>query len=147
MLHFKDGSRLKYAQEEYIASETFYQLSEVIDPAGHKLTLHYTDSKVTSITDADGNSTTLEYDLEFYPWVTKVTTPDGREAQLMYDLGGMLTNIVDAAGISSSLSYDGFGWVSALATPYGTTYFNCGFSVSGLDRWAQITELVLTTSS
>ena len=43
---------------------------------------------------------------------------------LRYNSTGRLTNIVDAASISSSFVYDGTtGWITNLVTPYGTTVF------------------------
>src|SRR5678815_5429036 len=119
IVHLPDGSLLKYLEQ--FNSSTTFQLSEQIDPDGNKLTFHYTDNMLTSITDADGNQTTLYYDDGTSPWyVTRVGTPDGREVQFSHDLDyGGLTNIVDAAGISSSIAYDGNGWPTNLTTPYG----------------------------
>src|SRR5438046_2086830 len=56
--------------------------------------------------------------------ITQVTDPWNHTVVLRYDSTGRLTNIVDAASISSSFVYDGTtGWMTNLVTPYGTTVF------------------------
>jgi YD repeat-containing protein len=53
-----------------------------------------------------------------------VTDPYGRTVQFSYNNNGCLTNIVDVAGISTSLQYDLNIYITNLTTPYGTTTFS-----------------------
>ncbi len=67
---------------------------------------------------------TLSYTNTSFPsQITGVQDPFGRNTVLKYNSGGMLTNVVDVAGLSSSYVYDYQGWVTNLVTPYGTTTF------------------------
>lgn len=143
VLHLPDGRKLKYTQ--VFTAESEFQLSEQIDPQGNKLTFNYTGSLVSSITDADGNDTELFYENQTYSsLLTRVSTPDGREIQLSHDEYGQLTNIVDAAGLSSSLTYHpwvGYGYGAySITTPYGTTSFNITGATFDADRSIIITE-------
>ncbi len=139
ILHFPDGTQQKFSQGSTYSSLTYFQMSELLDPQGNKLTFNYTADKLTSITDADGNDTTLHYDDQDYPYnITGVTAPGGLEATLNYE-DGLLTNIVDAAGISSSVTYDPYGRLNSLTTPYGTTGFENGYGMT-IERWAVVTQ-------
>ena len=105
-------------------------LTDQVDPQGH--TNHFIYIQTNSATllkyiiDADGRTNTLFYTNNTLPAsVTGVQDPFGHTAILTYDSNGTLTNITDAAGLSSSFKYDGtLGWVTNLITPYGTTTFS-----------------------
>jgi RHS repeat-associated protein len=101
-------------------------LTQQIDPAGNAVTLSYDGQfRLSQITDAIGQVTTLSYDLPGDPYkITKVTDPFGRHADFIYDGSGRLIKIHDIIGIESSFAYTGTGdFINALTTPYGTTRF------------------------
>jgi RHS repeat-associated protein len=78
------------------------------------------------VVDADGRTNTLSYTntSPYHAQITGVQDPFGRFIVLQYDSAtGMLTNITDAAGLSSSFEYDIENQVTSLTTPYGTTTF------------------------
>ena len=81
------------------------------------------------VVDADGRTNTLSYSGSL---ISSVQDPFGRTATLQYNNAGVLTNIIDVAGLNSSFIYDLNGWVTNLTTPYGSTrfeYLDNGFEV------------------
>src|SRR5207253_3285732 len=106
--------------------------------------------RLDSILDPDVHSLAFSYQagVSGYPYlISQVSDRFGRSAILQYDANALLTNITDVAGLSSSISYDVFGWPSSLTTPYGTTYFTITSSTfdyiditGGIDRSVMISE-------
>ena len=81
--------------------------------------------RMTTVTDADGKNTTLDYTNTSFPnLITSVTDPYSRVARFFYDHLGRLTNITDMAGMASSFKYDTTtSVITNLHTPYGDTGF------------------------
>jgi RHS repeat-associated protein len=104
-------------------------LTQQVDRWGRTNRFNYTtvNGKVhlVSVQDHNGRNTTFSYGNSSFPEaITQVTNPWNHTVVLRYDSSGRLTNIVDAASISSSFVYDGTtGWITNLVTPYGTTVF------------------------
>lgn len=103
-------------------------LSKIIDAAGNALTLSYDNQlRITAITDAIGQVTTISYGLvsDIYK-VTKVTDPFGRFASFTYDAQGRLISIKDMIGIISSFQYNNESptFIKQMTTPYGSTSFD-----------------------
>jgi YD repeat-containing protein len=117
-----------YVFDHFDGTRDIY-LSQQVNRYGRTNKFNYTNvnSKVhlVSVRDHDNRLTSFSYTNASFPdLVTVVTDPYGRTVALKYDSSGRLTNIVDAAGISSSFVYDdNTGWVTNLVTPYGTTIF------------------------
>ena len=117
-------------------------MTQWLDPAGNASTIGYDASfRVTTITDALGQVTTLSYELPDDPLkITKVTEPfpTGRYATFSYT-SGQLTLITDEIGIQSQFHYAaGSDFVDSLTTPYGTTTFSSG--ESGTNKWIEMTD-------
>lgn len=115
-------------------------LSEIYDPQGNKLTLHY-DSlfRLVATEDAVGQVSTITYGLAGRPYVvTRITDPFGRFAQFSYNDNGQLSSITDAIGLTSSFSYGPGDFINALTTPYGTTRFTYG--EKGAERWLEAVD-------
>lgn len=111
------------------------------DPAGNTTTFAYDASsayaRLSSVTDPDSQVTSLYYTNALLTnRITSVTDPYSRTMHLQYDSDtnsltyGMLTNVVDVAGLASSFTYDsyiasiaGVYWITNMATPYGSTSF------------------------
>jgi RHS repeat-associated protein len=142
-----DGTRKVFSQSDGSTSTSTSRrifLTKLIDPYGNAVSLTY-DAKlrVTAITDAIGQTTTVSYELpaddpadEFK--ITKVTDPFGRSAIFDYDEpSNRLIKITDVAGITSQFTYDDEGgdpdFIRKLTTPYGDTTFTKE-SVSGNTR-------------
>ena len=102
-------------------------LTQVIDPAGNAVTLTYdSDLRITAITDAIGQQTTLEYGNTADTFkITTVTDPFGRSAAFGYNAAGQLISITDTLGLVSAFTYDPTttDLVTTLTTPYGVTQF------------------------
>lgn len=115
-------------------------LTRVIDPARNAVDIGYDSQlRVTTLTDALGQVTTISYELSSDPYkITKVTDPFGRFATFQY-VNGQLTTITDVVGIQSGVTYvPGTDTVDSLTTPYGTTTFLSG--ENGTQRWIEITD-------
>lgn len=124
-----DGGKETYAQSNGATSGTgFMFLTSITDAQGNTTTLNYDSSyRLTSVVDAMGRSTTFTYGLTGYPLlVTQVTDPFGRTAQMTYDTSQRLSTITDPLGITSTFTYSPTEttFVNSLATPYGTSTFN-----------------------
>jgi YD repeat-containing protein len=136
-----DGSKEVYAEPD---AKTAYPrrifLSQIVDPAGNALSFAYDGQlRLTTITDADGRDTTLQYDHADPLLVTGITDPFGRQAVIAYDSQGRLESITDVIGITSTVTYAGSsGFVDSLTTPYGTSHFTYG--ESGVKRWLELTD-------
>lgn len=117
-------------------------MTSATDPFGNTVALSYDDRfRLTAITDAIGQVTTLAYELlpPNQLKITKVTDPFGRFASFGYDGSGRLASITDVIGIRSAFTYSGSGdFINTLTTPYGTTRF--AFGESGVTRFLEATD-------
>ncbi len=113
-------------------------MTEVIDPQGNSATIQYDmDFRITSITDAIGQQTTLTYLssnplLPEYYYITQITDPFSRSCTFSYGSGGAASNdylisITDSVGLVSKFHYNGISaqstFIDWITTPYGTTSF------------------------
>ena len=106
------GQKLRFGYQPYAPSNPVIRLQSVTDADGHTNFVYYNAT--------NSYSTNL---------ISQVVDPFGRSCWLAYDSLGRLTNITDAAGISSSFAYSADNWVTNLTTPYGTT----AFAITGVD--------------
>lgn len=140
---FPDGSKHVFALSD--GSTSFPRkifMTQVVDPAGNAATVAFDSSfRVTAITDALGQVTTLSYDNLSDPFkITKVTEPfsTGRSAVFGY-ASGRLVSITDEIGIQSIFTYAaGSNFINALQTPYGTSTFVTG--QTGSNSWIEMTD-------
>jgi len=158
ILHHLDGSGATYGLRNDFFDPYYrvYYRTEDFDPFGKKTTFTYDTNSpyyfgLTNVTAADGTSFTLELDDRYAPYssvVTNITSSYGAVVSFRYSLpdyyysGPTLTNITDAAGISSYIEYESpiGDAVSRLVTPYGTTGFTVDESSSLFDRSVRITN-------
>lgn len=138
-----DGSKFVYAQSDNSYPRRVF-LTELFDPAGNKVTINYVSgtTKIASVTDALGYTTTLSYELVGDPLkITKITEPTQfgtRVVEFTYT-NGQLTKIKDPVGIESQFTYAaGTDTINSMSTPYGTTSFSSG--QSGTNTWINITD-------
>jgi RHS repeat-associated protein len=122
-----DGWLLVFGQSDGGVAMRRVFLTQVIDPAGNAVTLTYdSDLRITAITDAIGQQTTLKYgNASDIFKITAVTDPFGRSATFGYDAAGQLASITDVLGLVSEFTYSsGSDFVTVLNTPYGETGFS-----------------------
>jgi YD repeat-containing protein len=112
--------RLKYVVDPDGRTNTFlynhgYQIAEIDDPYGRKVTLGYgtnlvTSNLLTSITDAAGMASSFQYQPGMVVWNINPMTgqPYGPPYPPVPPYGNTYYN----------------GWINSLTTPYGTTTFN-----------------------
>jgi RHS repeat-associated protein len=120
-----DGSREIFERSNGATGTRKVFLTERIDSAGNSVHLNYDGNlRLTSITDALNQVTTLSYELPGDTYeITKVTDPFGRFAMFGYT-NNALTSITDTIGIVSTFAYDsGTDFINTLITPYATTTF------------------------
>jgi RHS repeat-associated protein len=141
--HLPDGSKLVYSQSD--GATTYPRrifMTQVVDPAGNAVTISFDPSfRITAITDALGQVTTLSYELPDDPLkITKVTEPfpTGRSAKFTY-ANKQLAIITDEIGIQSQLHYaPGTDFIDSITTPYGTSHFATG--TAGSNKWIEMTD-------
>jgi RHS repeat-associated protein len=139
--HLKNGSTETFA----LGFGKRYFMTAVADPQGNRVTIAYDGQmRITSLTDAAGQVTTLSYTDSDPLRVTRITDPFGRAATFTYNAAGQLASITDAIGITSQFTYDNGDFISALTTPYGTTRFTFGDLTTnaslGSTRFLNITD-------
>ncbi len=115
-------------------------LKTMTDAQGNSLTLNYdSQMRLTSIVDTIGQSTTFSYTNSNPLLVTKITDPFGRSATIGYDASGRLSSITDVIGMNSTFGYDSGTFIQSMTTPYGTTTF-LQQQVSTTQYWIQATD-------
>ncbi len=144
---FQGGGKEKFS---YLAGGRFF-IKEVMDRYGNSLTFVYDDElnpgvgvagRLKRIYTEEGLYAEFFYDESDQFLVSSIRDPWGREALFRYNPQGRLSEIEDAAGMSSSFVYDGSGFITAMTTPYGTTTFNSGKPKIGygLIAWIEATD-------
>jgi YD repeat-containing protein len=105
-------------------------------------------SRLTCVVDVDGRTNRLYYTNSAYPrLVTSIISPYGQTARFVYDELGRLTNIVDAAGISSSFQYDSNDFITNMTTPYGPTAFQSVEGSNGAPYFSQNRSMLVTEAN
>jgi RHS repeat-associated protein len=141
---FPDGSVTAYAQSDTSSSPRKIFMTEIFDPVGNKVTVHYNglSTQIQSIEDALGYETALVYDENDGMRIVGVTEPTqfgSRSASFSYNTDGQLKKITDEIGIQSQFTYTtGTNFIDSLQTPYGTSHFCSG--QSGTNRWVEMTD-------
>ncbi len=126
-----DGSVETYALSNGANAFPRYMfLTSVTDPQGNSTTLNYDSSfRLTSVTDAMDRSLKYTYgSASNMLLITQITDPFGRFAQLNYNPTTLqLISITDPIGITSSFTYGSVSdmdFITQLVTPYGTSKFS-----------------------
>lgn len=140
-LWFPDGSMDLYAlvaraTNTLLPEIAFAYVTASVDAAGRTSRYVYETNttangplpRVKYFVDSDGRTNTVTYHASYPNLVTQVQDPYGRTTSLGYSSSGVLTNIVDALGITNSFTYvqvgeDAHPAVGQLRTPYGITSF------------------------
>jgi RHS repeat-associated protein len=100
------------------AYNNFGQITETVDPLGHKATSQYDpDQNLIASTDADGNTTSYTYDAADEQ--TAVRRADGTTLRTTYWPDGMVKEQIDGAGHATLYEYDPLGRKSAVTDPLG----------------------------
>jgi RHS repeat-associated protein len=76
-------------------------------------------NRVTAITNARGETTTLAYDAAGN--LTSVTDGNGHTSRFTYGVAGLLTTVTDPLNHAMTVTYDGFGNPVTLTDPLGKT--------------------------
>ena len=129
-----DGTIEKYALAVGTSPNRLFFLSSITDPQGNVTSLAYDPAQaksgnavLNSVTDPTGGQLAFSYNSAgSNPFlISKVTrTNDGLSAKFLYT-NGQLTSISDTIGITSSFHYTaGTNFIDTMTTPYGTWGLN-----------------------
>ncbi|MFO1434557.1 MAG: RHS repeat-associated core domain-containing protein [Candidatus Competibacteraceae bacterium] len=80
------------------------QLTTIRDPADRRVQYHYTDHRLTMVTDVSGNDWRYQYDSQGR--LIGKTDAEGRQTTISYGSTGMVTGIKDQNGIGPGYSYE-----------------------------------------
>lgn len=123
-----DGS---YQVFEILLHSHRYYMTQWTDPQGNTVLFNYEGFRLTSVTDALGQSTQIEHNsdvannLPDYYLIKKITDPFGGYATFEYNDDHQLVRIQDAVGIVSEFHYEkGTDFVDKMTTPYAITHFS-----------------------
>ncbi len=105
----KDMSRYNF--------KTGGQLTGIIDENGNSLTMNWTGSLLTSVTDTVGRVITFTYDGSNR--LVQVMDPIGRTQAFAYDAGGNLVSSTDLGGRTTTYQYDANHQMTAIVDPKG----------------------------
>ncbi len=76
------------------------------------------------VVDGDSRTNSFSYTNSAFPTaITSVRDAWSNTVRFQYNETGLLTNITDVVGLSSTFNYDTNGWMTRLLTPYGTNSF------------------------
>jgi RHS repeat-associated protein len=107
-------------------------LSSITDANNNTTTLVRNQSapmEVTQITDPVGRSLNLSYDSSFR--ITSITDPIGRVVRYTYNSQGTLATVTDAAGGVTSYGYDSQNRLTSITDPRGITYLQNEYDQNG----------------
>jgi RHS repeat-associated protein len=93
-------------------------LDVIEDQRGNTITMGYTGSRLTSITDTLSGTTTLAHNADGF--VTSITDPDGRKVSYTY-AGRNLATVTDQTGATTSYAYDANANLTSITDPNGGT--------------------------
>lgn len=124
-LWFKDGSKYNFS--------SIGKLLNVIDKNGNRLTLSYTDERLTRVEDGSGLALTLNYNAQNR--ISGVVDPLGRQIRYDYDGSGNLFNVTDAMGYSTLHFYrSSDNRINATVNPVGTVLTFSYITQDGVDK-------------
>jgi len=149
---YPDGSKEVFAKDDgvIVTGGTMQKkafLTQIVDPSGNALTFGYdANLRMTTITDAVGQVTTIQYDptalisdpAKFYR-IANVVDPFGRTGNFTYDTSGRLQSIKDSINLTSSFSYGASNFIANMTTPYGNSTFT-STDGPGLARSVNLTD-------
>ena len=121
---------------------TPYQITEIDDPAGRKLTFQYSGYNITKITDPIGRSVSYTYNPAGY--MASYTNMTGGVTQYQYDANGNLTQLTDPHGAVTKNTFDANGRVIAQLLPNGGTMQFAYTLVNNLVPTSPVTQTVVT---
>ena len=127
-----DGTVEKYGLGVGTSPNRQFFLTSITDAQGNVTTLNYDSfaaingqALLTSVTDPTGSQLIFGYNTNSPLQITKVTrSKDGLFAKFGYT-GGQLTSITDTIGMTSSFHYtSSTAFIDKMTTPYGNTTFS-----------------------
>jgi RHS repeat-associated protein len=98
------------------------KLLSITDRNGNETTLSYTEGKLTSVTDPSGRELTFAYNPAGK--IKSVTDPMGRKASFSYDEAGNLNSVADPGEVSEGYGYNASHDMTSMEGPRGGTTTN-----------------------
>ena len=156
--YFPAAAQFSGPASSVISCFTRFLLTERIDPQGRvtqlgyeKITLNAAQNgfRLKYVVDPDGRTNNFLYPANNTLQLAEIDDPYGRKTRLGYSSTGLLTNLIDAVGLTNSFQYSpgplvtnlvwdpihnrynqvviqlpSNGWITNLTTPYGNTRFS-----------------------
>jgi RHS repeat-associated protein len=98
------------------------QLIDIVDTNGNTLSLTYTGSSLTRVTDSSGRELVFTYDAAGR--IISIADPIGRTSSYTYDTNGNLIRFSDPMGGEFSYTYDNNHWMTSITNPRGSQMHN-----------------------
>ncbi len=118
-----DGSKFHMALDPSVSGRLIP--ANILDRNGNRLTFTHTSGRLTGITDANGDTTTYQYNPD-NGRITRITAPTGQVADYGYDASGEhLTSIINSRGTTQFTYVAGAGAarehaLASVSNPDGT---------------------------
>ncbi|MBI3939539.1 MAG: RHS repeat protein [Acidobacteria bacterium] len=124
-LFSKKESRLTYRYDR-VAGSNVSRLTSISDLDGNTVTIDYnSDGTIKTITDASGRKISLAYNSN--KRCISLSTPDGRQATFEYNAAGDMTKSVDLLGSATTYLYDAAHVMTALTAAGRSAQFEKAF--------------------
>jgi RHS repeat-associated protein len=123
-LRWKNGTVFQF-QPLLIGQPWIAFLTSITDPNGNVTTLVHSPSvpnEIVQVIDAVGRSMNLSYDGNYR--VTSITDPIGRIVQYTYNSQGTLATVINPGGGVTKYTYDSSNNLLTITDPNGNTYTN-----------------------
>lgn len=136
-----DGTVERFAQPAGTFGNRLFFLSSVTDPQGNVTTLNYDSTAaangqavLTSVSDPTNSQLIFSYDAANPLRIVKVTRSKDNLSATFHYTNGQLTGIRDTLGITSSFHYiSGTSFIDNMTTPYGMTTFSSTDGTNSLE--------------
>jgi RHS repeat-associated protein len=130
-------TRLTYRYDQ-VPGMTYSRLTSISDPDGNEVLVNYNaDGTIQEIVDAAGGATAFHYDANKH--CTSMTIPDGRTATYQYDGSGNLIRTVDLNGAETVYTYDSQHHMTGFTAGGKTTTFT--YEPYPYGGWLQIASV------
>ena len=124
-----DAFRLTLTDQTVYDFDTQDRLATITDRNGNITTLTYTGGLLTSVTAADGRALSFSYNAA--DRLEEITGPLGRTVQFGYDGDGNLTSITDPSGETTTYTYNGDHRLLTMTDANGHTFVTNTYNSDG----------------
>lgn len=96
----------KYGMKYFFEDAAHKQLTRMLDPNGNELTFAYTNNRLTQITHSNGRSVSMTWQNGHLFRIADANVNPARQILFFYELGGLLTNVLNPLFQPETYAYD-----------------------------------------